>query len=149
MYYFAVTKLKINSITHKFLIRGHTQNEGDTAHSLIEKCVKKERKSGPIYVPDQYVNVIRKAKKSGNSFTVNEMSYDNFFDLKALAEEMNINVSKNIDGDQIKLTDLKVVKFTKNNDDFEYKVSYKICYKLRYLQNKLDAYAPAMLIEDQ
>ncbi|CAG4919702.1 unnamed protein product [Colias eurytheme] len=125
MYFFAVSKLNIKSITHKFLIRGHTQNEGDTAHSLIEKCIKKERKSSPIYVPDQYVNVIRKAKKSGNPFKVFELNYDSFFDLKVLAEELNINLSKNVHGDQIKLSELKVVQFTKNKNTFEYKLSYK------------------------
>ena len=63
MYLYAVTTLNINSIIHKFLIRGHTQNEGDAAHSVIEKNIKRAKKSGPIYVPDQYVSLIRTAKK--------------------------------------------------------------------------------------
>ncbi|CAG4958617.1 unnamed protein product [Parnassius apollo] len=51
MYHYAVSTLNINSVTLKFLVRGHTQNEGDNAHSLIEKAIKKAKKSGPIYVP--------------------------------------------------------------------------------------------------
>lgn len=39
MYLFAVQKLKIKSITHKFLIKGRTQNEGDNSHSV--KAVKR------------------------------------------------------------------------------------------------------------
>lgn len=36
---YAVQTLKIKSITHKYLIVGHTQNEGDSTHSVIEKQV--------------------------------------------------------------------------------------------------------------
>ena len=54
-----------------------------------------------------------------------EVNYDSFFDLKVLAEELNINLSKNVHGDQIKLSELKVVQFTKNKNTFEYKLSYK------------------------
>lgn len=64
MYLFAVSHLEfINSITHKYLITGHSQNEGDNAHSVIEKQVKLALKSGPIFVPEQYVALIRTAKK--------------------------------------------------------------------------------------
>ncbi|KAM3960074.1 uncharacterized protein ACR2FA_005875 [Aphomia sociella] len=41
LYLYAVTHLNIKSITHKFLVKGHTQNEGDNIHSLIEKEIKK------------------------------------------------------------------------------------------------------------
>lgn len=34
----------IKSITHKYLIKGHIQNEGDSAHSLIEKQVETIKK---------------------------------------------------------------------------------------------------------
>ena len=64
MYLWAVSSLpKIKSITHKFLIAGHTQNEGDNIHSVIEKAIKRNLKSGPIYEPYQYVSIIRAAKK--------------------------------------------------------------------------------------
>lgn len=60
MYAYALKTLPIKSITHKFLIKGHTQNEGDAVHSTIEREVKKILKFGPIYVPAQYI-----AKKRG------------------------------------------------------------------------------------
>ncbi|XP_063635068.1 uncharacterized protein LOC134805772 [Cydia splendana] len=38
LYVYVVNNFEhINSITHKFLIKGHTQNEGDSAHSVIER----------------------------------------------------------------------------------------------------------------
>lgn len=65
MYLYAVHNLSfINTITHKFLIKGHTQNEGDSVPSVIEKRIKKALKSGPIYVPEQYITLIRTAKKN-------------------------------------------------------------------------------------
>ncbi|KAJ4428351.1 hypothetical protein ANN_24370 [Periplaneta americana] len=37
LYLYAVRYLGIKSITHKYLVKGHTQNEGDAVHSLIER----------------------------------------------------------------------------------------------------------------
>lgn len=124
MYLYAVEKFQVKSITHKFLIRGHTQNEGDAVHSTIEKSLKKAKKSGPVYVPDQYVSIIRSAKKKGNPFIVREMSFGDFMDLKLLSDEMAFNYSKNINGDQIKLSDIKMLRFEKGNDSYFYKTSY-------------------------
>ena len=38
---YAVQTFNVRSIEHKFLICGHTQNEGDNVHSVIEKQIKK------------------------------------------------------------------------------------------------------------
>lgn len=61
------------------MINGHTQNESE---SVVEKAVGKNKKSGLIRVPDQYVTIIRQAKETGNLFSVNEMSQKYFLDLK-------------------------------------------------------------------
>lgn len=124
MYLYAVEKFQLKSITHKFLIRGHTQNEGDAVHSTIEKSLKKAKKSGPIYAPDQYVSIIRSAKKKGNPFIVKEMSFSDFMDLKLLSDEMAFNYSKNVNGDQIKMSEIKMLRFEKGNDSYFYKISY-------------------------
>jgi len=66
LYIHAVRQFKnIKTITHKYLIKGHTQNEGDSVHSLIERQCKKQLKSGPIYTPEAFVSIIRTAKKTG------------------------------------------------------------------------------------
>lgn len=124
MYLFAVETLRINKITHKFLIRGHTQNEGDTAHSIIEKAIKRARKSGSIYVPDQYVQIIRSAKKNRNPFIVEEQNYDDFYDIKKLADEIGLNIVKDVQGNTVKLHDIHIVEFTKGNDRYRYKNKY-------------------------
>lgn len=40
MYQYAINELpKLRSVTHNFFIKGHTQNEGDAAHSLIQRNI--------------------------------------------------------------------------------------------------------------
>ncbi len=125
LYLYAVEHLDIQSITHKYLIRGHTQNEGDTVHSIIEKTLTRAKKSGPIYVPEQYISLIRNAKKKGNPLQVNEMSFENFFDFKALFDDIAPRIAKDKKGNVFKLQDVKLLQFKKGSDIFSYKTSYK------------------------
>lgn len=64
MFFYAKNTLAIKSITHKFLIRGHTQNKADSVHSVIEKNIKRAKKAGPIYCPAEYISLMRNAKKN-------------------------------------------------------------------------------------
>lgn len=125
MYLYAVQKFKIKSITHKFLIKGHTQNEGDNVHSVIEKAVKRTLKSGPIYIPSEYVRIIRCAKVSGAKYKVTEMSHTDFFDLKELTKQIGSNFSNTTNQESIKLAEIKVIKVLKEEPGIIYiKTSY-------------------------
>lgn len=65
MFMYALSHMNnINSIHQKFLITGHTQHEGDSVHSVIERNIDRNLKFGPIYTTDQYVQTIRSAKKN-------------------------------------------------------------------------------------
>ncbi|CAH2095603.1 unnamed protein product [Euphydryas editha] len=99
MYLYALCNYKIQSITHKFLITGHTQNENDNVHSVIEKQVKKFLKSSPIYIPEQFITLIKTARKTGVPYNVKEMSYWDFYDLKHLVRECGKKFNKNTEGD--------------------------------------------------
>lgn len=127
MYIYAVTYLEnLNSITHKFLIKGHSQNEGDSAHSVIERNISRSLKSSPIYVPEQYITLIRTAKKKGNPYKVHELNHESFFDIKKIADGVGSNFSSNEDREKLKMGDIKVVRVEKKfNDRFYYKCSYK------------------------
>lgn len=125
MYLYAVQTLPVNSITHKYLVRGHTQNEGDTIHSIIEKSVKRAKKAGPIYVPDQLVTLIRTSKKKGNPLKVKELSFTDFIDLKQLNNDIGFNCQKNYNGEQIKVSEIKIIRFVKDSGVYFYKTSYK------------------------
>nr|CAI5842730.1 unnamed protein product [Callosobruchus analis] len=66
-YLYAISHFKytsIRSITHKYLITGHSQNEGDSAQSVIERQITRHLKSSAIYTPEQYYTLIRTAKKN-------------------------------------------------------------------------------------
>lgn len=56
MYLYCVTHMDIKSITHKYLIIGHTENEGDSMHSCIEREKKEVLMTGSIYVPSEIAN---------------------------------------------------------------------------------------------
>lgn len=125
LYLYAVTHLNIESITHKFLIKGHTQNEGDNIHSLIEKEIKKNLKSGPIYCPHQYVTIIKNAKKTGQKFRVHELTYDSFLNLKELQENWGYNFNETEDKKVLSWNDIKVIKVIKSEPfSFYVKTSY-------------------------
>ncbi|CAH1098832.1 unnamed protein product [Psylliodes chrysocephalus] len=114
-YAYAVCNMRVKSITHKFLIRGHSQNEGDNVHSVIEKQVKRHIKSGPIYMPLQYITLILSAKKSGPAYKVHEMTHDRFYDLKALQEAWGTNFNMDEDKKQVKWHDIKMLKVEKDS----------------------------------
>ncbi|KAJ8962148.1 hypothetical protein NQ318_018105 [Aromia moschata] len=73
---------------------GHTQNEGDSVHSVIERYIKRALRSGPIFVPDQYMTLIRTAKITGKPYEVHELNHENFFNIKELASTIGRNYSK-------------------------------------------------------
>ncbi|KAJ8868355.1 hypothetical protein PR048_029871, partial [Dryococelus australis] len=54
MYLYAVKKLEIKSIAHKFLEVGHTQNAWGMMRVLIEQQKQTQLKSGTIFVPSQW-----------------------------------------------------------------------------------------------
>lgn len=71
--------------------KGHTQNEGDSVHSAIERA--SDRKL--IYAPEEWYCLVRWAKSEGNPYTVKEMANEDFYDFKKLLT--NKNWTKNTD----------------------------------------------------
>lgn len=60
MWEYASFTMKVK-ITHTFLGRGHTQSEGDSMHS----CVEHAKKGKSIYVPAQWITLVRSGTYSG------------------------------------------------------------------------------------
>lgn len=110
---YAVANFNIKSITHKFLVVGHTQNEGDAVHSIFEKQINRSLRSGPIYLPGQYASLIRTARKTGAPFKLIEMSYNDFYDLKSLTERTALNFNTNTEDEKFNFNDISVVKVEK------------------------------------
>lgn len=53
------------------------------------------------------------------------MSFEDFYDFKALYDGIVPKLAKNTKGDHFKLHDVKILQFQKGNDKFFYKTSYK------------------------
>lgn len=128
MYYVVHHFEFVNSVTHKFLKKRHTQNEGDSAHSVIERQIQRNLKSGPIFTPGQYSQIIRNAKKTGKPYEVNELSHDDFVDIKSLAAETGKNHSKNTENQNVRMKDIKVLK-VESDDTGNYSLHYKTSYE--------------------
>lgn len=63
LYMYAITHFNIRIITHKYLIKGHTQNEGDSTHSLIERQIKRQLKAGPMYTSESFISAVRGTRR--------------------------------------------------------------------------------------
>lgn len=109
----------IKSITHKFLIRGHTQNEVDSCHSRIEQSVIKSLSAGSIFTPDQYVQIIRTAKKTGVPYIVHELTHEDFFTIKEAEKEIDLKIK------DFKISEVKAVMMSKDEPKcLKYKMSF-------------------------
>jgi len=120
LYMYATMKLSIPSITHTFLLCGHSQNEGDAMHACIEK-EKKCLKSGPIYVPEQWIPIISLARK-GEPYKVNKMGTEDMLVFKKLCSELGNNFTVNSENEKVMWVKIKVLEARK---DSPYKRFYK------------------------
>lgn len=115
MFLYAVQKLpNIITINHKFLICGHTQNEGDSAHSLIEKAVKRYAKKSPIYTPATYTDIIKKAKPNKPFFELIEMTQTDFVDFKKLQTQLGSNFDTTTTGEKLQTSKYKICTYETN-----------------------------------
>lgn len=106
MFVYAATKFQIK-ITHRFFEKGHTQNEGDSMHAVIENAKKRQ---SVIYVPEQWITLIRMAKTTGKVYNVTEMSQDDFFDFKAVAA--NQNWKTDTEKNPVQISRIKEINFS-------------------------------------
>lgn len=64
-------------VTHSFLVKGHTQNEGDSVHSVIERSLKKRT----LFTPCQIYESIKNARKR-KPYHVIEVGVEDLYDFK-------------------------------------------------------------------
>uniref|UniRef100_A0A6P7G4Q1 Uncharacterized protein LOC114337629 n=1 Tax=Diabrotica virgifera virgifera TaxID=50390 RepID=A0A6P7G4Q1_DIAVI len=74
LYVYAAKKFSI-SITHRFLEKGHTQNEGDSVHSVIERASETKM----IYTPDEWRLLVKWSKILPKN--ISEIQYFKFMSL--------------------------------------------------------------------
>lgn len=117
LYLHAVKAGDMENITHRFFETGHSQNEGDSMHSCIERALKNK----VVYTPDQIYGVILNAKVGGNQYSVKEMEQKDFFNIKELI--IGKNWAVDIHGRKIKwnqIMEVKVSCLKPNTIQFKY-----------------------------
>ncbi|KAH9629615.1 hypothetical protein HF086_002551 [Spodoptera exigua] len=103
VYLYAAKKYKV-SITHfRFLEKGHTQNEGDSVHAVIERSSQ----SKTIYTPDEWRLLVRWAKREGEPYLVKNMLQEKFLHFKTHVNDKLWN--KNLRKQKILWTKVKEV----------------------------------------
>lgn len=79
MYMYASKTFNID-VCHRFLEKGHTHNEADSVHSLIERTAKNKL----IYVSDEWYTLVRWAKQNRPPYEVIEVDNDFVLNFKAM-----------------------------------------------------------------
>ena len=77
MLWCALQKVRTQSITQKYLEKGHTYNEGDSIHSAVERASKNNR----LCTTPQWAATIRTARSS-KPYYVNEINVQDFYVFK-------------------------------------------------------------------
>ena len=103
---YVVRTSHIKVIEQKFLESGHTQMEVDSIHSAIEASKKKV----DVYHPNDWVNVIKLARRS-NPYKVVQLEHDDFIDMKDLEERLFRNVKKDVEGEKVKWLEIRVIRY--------------------------------------
>ncbi|CAF4819823.1 unnamed protein product [Pieris macdunnoughi] len=120
MYMIASSKFSID-ISHRFLIVGHTQNEGDSMHALIERQTKDKM----LYTPDQWYTAFRFAKSDEKPYKVIEVSQDLIKDFKSKLRLIN-NWTTTNDGSKMPWNRVTEVVVKAENP---FRVFYKTTYQ--------------------
>lgn len=81
-YYWISIKLQVK-IVHRYLVKGHTQMECDSVHACIERKTKKK----VVFTPQEWYTEIKAAKVKKPHYNVKEISQEDIYSFKNIAEE--------------------------------------------------------------
>lgn len=112
----------IEKIDLKFFMPGHSFSSCDQDFGMIER----EKKHHPhIFHPDDWVDVIKSAKKKKPKFVVHTMTSVNFFSTKALEEDIT-NRKVSADKDKVEWLKIRWIQLRKDEPK-------KMFYKYNYI----------------
>lgn len=114
---FAAENFEI-TIIHRFLLKGHTQNEGDSVHARIET----ESKGKRLFVPSHWRRVMRDAKKKDEDYIVVKMDQSKVYDFEDLFSRQNWEYDVN--GNKIKWTQVTEIKIVGGTRKAEIQYNY-------------------------
>lgn len=68
----------------------------------MHACIENSKKGKSIYVPEQWVTLVRCSKDNGNPYVVIKIAIEEFLDLKQKVEDKSNNWKPSVDGCLIK-----------------------------------------------
>lgn len=121
---FLATKYNIE-IEQKYLEKGHTQMECDSTHSLIERKLKNRQ----IYLPTDYISVIKEARKNPTPLEVSYIAHDFFINYEDDSKYRYSSIRPGKSKGDLKVTDIRALKYLINGDIL-FKVAHSDEYNL-------------------
>lgn len=109
MYYMAAMRFKIK-ITHRWLVKGHTQMECDSVHARIEK----KTRNVTVYTPMQWFGLIATAKVKKPAYKVKKVTTDSILSFRELESIFK--------WDKVPITQLREICFDHEQPGF---ISYR------------------------
>ncbi|XP_052215260.1 uncharacterized protein LOC127833824 isoform X1 [Dreissena polymorpha] len=119
MLWHSLQSLGISTIQHKYLIKGHTQNEADSIHACVEAASRKIS----IYTTAQWSAVVRTARRE-QPYIVKEMGPTDFFDFKAISVQLK-NFHLNENNEKVDWHSIQLLKLNSESPNkFDYQTDY-------------------------
>ncbi|CAG4956559.1 unnamed protein product [Parnassius apollo] len=108
----------ITTIDHKFLVSGHSYLPNDGQFGIIESA---SRRHGQIYSPDQWIEIIKTAKRKESHFVVTEIKNSEFISTAALEKSIT-NRKKTTCGYDLNWLNIRWLRFERNHPlQFQFK----------------------------
>lgn len=101
----------VQSITHKYLVTGHTQMECDSMHSAIATA----KKNTAIYTTSGWDIVLRMARRN-NPYLVIPLKHKDILDFKQVASTRVQNTKKDSKGQRVRWLDIQCITFVKEEE---------------------------------
>lgn len=109
MLWYCINLFNLESVEHKYLEKGHTQNEGDSVHATIEHASR----NISVYTTGQWAAVIRTARPA-RPYTVKEMSQNSFFNFAEVSKCLK-NFDLNLNKDKVYFSEIKTFRINSSD----------------------------------
>ena len=118
LYYSLWMHKSLQTIELNFLEAGHTHMECDSMHASIEHASRNAK----IFIPSDWINVVKLAKRKGEPYAVQELNYGDFKNYKDYREKCMPNTKTATDGSTLNWKNVRSIQFQK---DHPHKLFYK------------------------
>ena len=128
--WYALQKFNFTSVEHKFLEKGHTQNENDSIHAAIENASR----NISVYTTPQWAAIVSAARPQ-KPYIVKEMDINDFYNFKEVSKQLK-NLDLDVNREKVYWSMIRTMKITAQNPNilqFQYEYEGPI-YEINLVQ---------------